>query len=440
MFKSTVSTKNSENTRNRVKFSTEMGEKSSSIQKRTFKLKIQKTVENFEDFSFIVPTESDKKTNGKALIYINQTIKPKLSFNFQFSSSTHIRKGSLQNVPVSVTQKESDGHLVTSARPFWERPKDVNSTIQRSITPVSVVNGPRAHSVSIEPRSGDDCGSIRSIKVQKINPHKLVTPSAMESDSKESKPNKGVHSDFMARLNFSYLLSGKEKIIQNTRRKFYKDGVEQEIVCLIWEDGTQYEGSIIDHKFHGYGKLFVATGYTIKGYFIKGNIEGHAEYRMGGKSYIGEWMENMPHGRGIEKVEGSYTYEGDFWSGIKFGKGKMVIFSKGTYEGEFRDNCFHGSGKFVWTDGRKYIGVWFRNHMHGKGMMTWPDGRKYVGRYMKSKKEGFGVFTWADGRVFSGIWKGGKQEGTGKYIPLNGRKQDGEWKNGKCSVLPNQMY
>lgn len=239
-----------------------------------------------------------------------------------------------------------------------------------------------------------------------------------------------VYSNFLNRLNFTSLMEGGERIIKEITKTVVAGGKSTSVCCITWENGSTYEGEIVGMKFNGFGVLNHHTGYCIRGNFVDGRIHGYAEYTRDKVSYVGQWVNNLPHGHGVERVDGSFSYEGSLAEGIKHGKGKMTIDLKGKYEGEFKHSMFHGQGVFTWLDGRKYSGNWAHNLMHGKGVMTWPDGRKFEGRYMRSKKDGPGVFTWADGRICYGVWKDGKQQGTCKYTTLIGEKCHRKWEDG----------
>lgn len=264
----------------------------------------------------------------------------------------------------------------------------------------------------------------------------IAAPHGTDADSNSPKKksisgeNENKFTGFKQKLLFTNLIDKEDKITAKNSKVILRNGQEKIVSCLVWESGTSFEGDIVNMKFHGYGIFRHFSGYTIKGNFTAGMVDGKAEFYSSRKSYHGEWKDNQPHGVGIEKVDGVYEYDGDFFEGLKNGRGKMVIYGKGKYEGEFRSNTFHGPGTFSWGDGKKYNGAWFNNCMQGKGIMTWPDGRRYEGRYVKNRKEGFGVFTWADGRQFTGIWKDGKQNGEGKYTDLKGNKIEDKWKEG----------
>lgn len=80
-----------------------------------------------------------------------------------------------------------------------------------------------------------------------------------------------------------------------------------EFVKKIESDGTKYEGTIYNNKYHGYGILNSIDGTVYKGYFVNGQF----------------------HGKGILKLQDGNIYEGEFCYGKQNGKAKL-IFPDGT--------------------------------------------------------------------------------------------------------------
>lgn len=353
-------------------------------------------------------------------------IKNKLGAIFLKSSHRH-----LGGMAASVIQSStSTGSKLQSG----EKGKPYASTIEGEKTAANTEDKhtqPRTHQlvkIAMHKPDEDSSPMLNSRKPFQKDRPSLETVSNLVNKSVQ---NANVQfSQFQEKLFFTNLIEADDRIIAKNSKIVMQDGLEKIVSCLIWQSGTTFEGEIANMKFQGFGKLHHHSGYTIKGSFEGGMVQGRAEFYSAKKSYTGQWKDNVPHGSGLERVEGVYEYLGEFVDGLKNGKGRMQILNKGVYEGSFRANCFHGQGTFLWEDGRKYTGTWFINCMHGKGLMTWPDGRRYEGRYVKNKKEGYGSFTWADGRVFAGLWKNGKQHGQGKYLNLKGTRNEAQWDHG----------
>jgi len=85
-----------------------------------------------------------------------------------------------------------------------------------------------------------------------------------------------------------------------------------------------------------------------------------------GEYYIGEWLNNLKHGKG------TYYYKN---GNIK-------------YEGDFIKNKFEGNGKYIYENGEYYIGQWLNDQIHGKGTYYYKNGKiKYEGVFIKNQLE-----------------------------------------------------
>ncbi|KAH3731828.1 phosphatidylinositol-4-phosphate 5-kinase [Pelomyxa schiedti] len=125
--------------------------------------------------------------------------------------------------------------------------------------------------------------------------------------------------------------------------------------------------------------------------------------------YEGEWEANKWHGWGTWRspMTGD-IYCGQFDQQVRCGKGSMLFGGEGDkggmYVGEWRDDMFHGRGVRIWGDGTRYEGDWVCGKEHGKGTKTWAcDGTSFVGVWemgvMKS-----GMQRWPNGDEFSGTF------------------------------------
>jgi len=89
-----------------------------------------------------------------------------------------------------------------------------------------------------------------------------------------------------------------------------RNGKLNGLACVIYKDGTKFEGNVKDCNRHGYGKL-----------------------QSDGVTYEGMFHDNLFHGKGV-LTNSSMTYEGDFINGKTSGRGKYVTVEGDTYEGE----------------------------------------------------------------------------------------------------------
>ena len=61
------------------------------------------------------------------------------------------------------------------------------------------------------------------------------------------------------------------------------------------------------------------------------------------------------------------------------------------YIGEALEDIPHGQGKAVRPDRKTYECSWENGKMHGLGTMTWPGGKKYEGDFKEGDLFGFGT-------------------------------------------------
>ena len=202
----------------------------------------------------------------------------------------------------------------------------------------------------------------------------------------------------------------------------------------IYENGDYYIGEWLNNLKHGKGKLYYKNGkIKYEGDFIKDKFDGYGKYIYeNGEYYIGQWQKNLKHGKG------TYYYK----------NGKIK------YEGDFIKNKLEGNGKYIYENGEYYIGEWSNWLKHGEGTLYYKNGKiKYEGDFIKDKFEGYGKYIYENGEYYIGQWlndemhgkgkiyykndkikyKGdfikNKLEGNGKYIYENGEYYIGEWLN-----------
>jgi hypothetical protein len=120
------------------------------------------------------------------------------------------------------------------------------------------------------------------------------------------------------------------------------------------ETYIQYVGGFQEGQKHGYGRAIYPDG----------------------SIYMGEWLNNLPHGKG--KLKSLNTTEGQ----DEF------------YDGDWKAGQMDGLGMQRWRDGTTYQGGFTNGRKHGKGVFSWPDGNKYEGGYKEDLRDGFGSFTW----------------------------------------------
>jgi hypothetical protein len=127
--------------------------------------------------------------------------------------------------------------------------------------------------------------------------------------------------------------------------------------------------------------------------------------------YIGQFKNNLKHGKGSYYWYHCDFYEGDYVSGKRTGKGYYKWLNGDTYEGEFFDSKKHGNGHYKWFTGDEFIGYYINDIQSCLGIYIWNNGNKYVGCHLNDKRNGYGIITEKNGHIIDCYWKDG--------LPLN---------------------
>lgn len=124
-------------------------------------------------------------------------------------------------------------------------------------------------------------------------------------------------------------------------------------------------------------------------------------------------------------------YEGQFRFYLRNGHGTLVYQVTGDkYVGQFKNDVFHGRGTRDWLDGSRYEGEWRMGNKHGHGLYTSDIGLKYEGEWQDGKRHGYGRQDFDNGDVYAGNWLNGQLSGKGLYTFANGDRYEGYWKMG----------
>jgi hypothetical protein len=164
------------------------------------------------------------------------------------------------------------------------------------------------------------------------------------------------------------------------------------------------------------------TASYLLGYWTKDvlNGDGLLIYDTGYR-YVGEFVDGLQHGKGIEHWPDESSYQGEYRAGLKHGYGECDWPGKAKYVGEFKAGMFNGHGTFYWANGNTYTGSWRDNQIEGYGIFTWADGITYEGYYKFGKREGQGRITWPRQMIWEGQWRQGRRIlSCGRYINLEG--------------------
>jgi hypothetical protein len=114
--------------------------------------------------------------------------------------------------------------------------------------------------------------------------------------------------------------------------------------------------------------------------------------------YKGEWLNGVPHGKGIQEVcstdgDKHSIIIGNFVNGVAHGYA-IQIFDQDDdevmtpyYKGNFKKGRYNGHGEYHWGTGSYYKGEFKKDEFHGNGVQYFVlSGKHYIGAYEKGKR------------------------------------------------------
>ncbi|CAF1003902.1 unnamed protein product [Adineta steineri] len=222
-----------------------------------------------------------------------------------------------------------------------------------------------------------------------------------------------------------------------------------------WADGVVYSGSIVNNQLEGIGTYRWPDGSEYHGDVLRGRRHGTGVFRHGQSplTYEGEWNMGNMHGRGTLQFDGTGQnyYTGDFILNIPFGKGRRQYASGNLYEGMWVNGKRHGYGVFSWSNGNgEYIGQWENGIQQGHGIHIWYIIRAeesqyalrnyYEGNFLNGRRHGQGTFYYSSGTKYIGEWKSDQKHGKGKVILRNGTVIEADFSYDRITTpLTNDM-
>ncbi len=209
----------------------------------------------------------------------------------------------------------------------------------------------------------------------------------------------------------------------------FVDGVLQGYGTYIGYDLVEYEGMFKDGEFEGLGHRIDAAGNDFKGSFVAGEAEGFGRIEWSSGCYYEGGLHNgVMHGMGWMTWPGGDAYFGEWNNGNPEGYGCKLFYDasiassqKGDYStynkyvGQMVNNFPHGQGiMYFQGSGGIYNGKWEQGIRNDEnGVYYFESGiefLKFEGAFSKSKNNGWiwghGTMWYADGRVVTGTWEG----------------------------------
>ncbi|XP_065594754.1 MORN repeat-containing protein 3 [Cyrtonyx montezumae] len=182
----------------------------------------------------------------------------------------------------------------------------------------------------------------------------------------------------------------------------------------------------------------------------------HTVYGINGDQYTGEWLDNLKHGRGIQRWKRSGAiYNGDWKRGKRDGYGSYsapdpVTREYQVYEGWWRKDkrcrgssgtasaAVQGYGMMFYASGESYEGEWSSGLRSGWGRMYYRDGSIYEGQWAADRPDGQGMLYLPNNNRYEGGWKDGKKHGPGRFFYFDkGQLLEGIWVTDvpKCGTM-----
>lgn len=189
---------------------------------------------------------------------------------------------------------------------------------------------------------------------------------------------------------------------------------------MSFEDGSHFDGSVVQGKRHGRGTETFPDGKVYSGQYANGTPDGYGTLQQDrGRIYRGQFKLGHRHGFGLQ-IWPHKSYEGEWHHNIMHGRGKVLWSDRSCYTGQLQAGKPHGVGSHQDARGNKYVGKWKRGLRHGDGKEYTAIGDMYHGGFYRGRRNGFGRLLYADGSVYSGGWKRGLRCGRGILVRANG--------------------
>ena len=97
--------------------------------------------------------------------------------------------------------------------------------------------------------------------------------------------------------------------------------------------------------------------------------------------YIGQVVNGLAEGKGIEYWNNGDRYEGDFRNGKKEGKGIYYYKSGSRYEGDWRNDKQEGKGIYYFHNGDRAMGDFYNGNPIGKHVTLTRNGEVKINNY-----------------------------------------------------------
>jgi len=219
--------------------------------------------------------------------------------------------------------------------------------------------------------------------------------------------------------------------------------------CQVWSYGdpsskevVSWSGSCETGKATGRGVLVVNDPSGLLAVFDgemsagKGNGFGTIRFRNDESgdydSYLGQFQDSLPQGRGIFESSEGWRLEGEFSGSFDTGSGTLYVRDEekntdAVIRGSFKDGELTGPAFAFYEleNGEIYFGDIEGGKRQGTGTLIHPSDDTYIGDFEDGVASGYGVYEGAAGGATLGEFENGKPNGLATYIAANGDNYQG---------------
>jgi serine/threonine protein kinase len=122
-------------------------------------------------------------------------------------------------------------------------------------------------------------------------------------------------------------------------------------VHIAWDNGNQYDGTLVRGQKEGSGQFVWADGQRYRGEWARDVPNGKGTiWFTNGNRYEGTVKDGLPSGHGLTRFKNGDKYEGAWVNGKSHGHGRYTWVNGGYWEGEFRDDKRTDNGKMVFAE------------------------------------------------------------------------------------------
>jgi hypothetical protein len=171
--------------------------------------------------------------------------------------------------------------------------------------------------------------------------------------------------------------SGKREVCRGN----FVHGMLEGMGAHLYPSGDLYEGNFEDGLCNGEGKLTFADGGSVVGTFVDGKPDGPGVWHFDGYSQEGNNVNGLMQGVGTRRFErGNHYYVGEFKDNLRHGRGTLYCPGVGRLDATYEDDDRVGPASFEWLNGDRWEGA-FKSHDLATGTKHLVNGDAITGKW-----------------------------------------------------------